>query len=111
MEISHSELKRCDLIKVSGRVDSATAPELKAAIDEVLNNGHYKLVLDMNGVKFISSAGLGVLIATQKVCKRYNRGELVLADLQPNILSSIKLAGFVPLFKIFDDNVSAVGYF
>lgn len=111
MDISHSELKRCDLIKVSGRVDSATAPQLKSALDEVMKNGHYKLVLDMSDVKFISSAGLGTLIATQKACKRYNRGELVLASLPEPILASVKLAGFVPLFKIFDDNVSAVGYF
>jgi anti-sigma B factor antagonist len=51
------------------------------------------------------------LIGTQKTCKRYNRGEVVITNIQPNILSALDLAGFTPFFKIFNDTVSAVGNF
>jgi len=65
----------------------------------------------LSGVEFMSSAGLRVLVNSQKNCRRFNRGELVLASVPKNICASLDLAGFVPLFKIFDDVTAAVGYF
>ena len=109
METTTTELKHCGLVKVTGRVDSATAPQLQETIDNLLKKGQYKLVLDMSGVEFMSSAGLRVLVITQKNCRRYNRGELALAALPENIKASLELAGFVPLFNIFDDPLIAVG--
>jgi len=109
MEISVTQYKHCDLIKAKGRVDSYTAPQLAEAFNNITNAGHYKIVFDMGELDFLSSAGLRVLINTQKNCKRYNRGELVLVNIPENILAALDLAGFVPLFKIYDDVVTAVG--
>ncbi len=111
MEINTTQYKHCDLVKASGRIDSLTAPELAEAMDEILNAGRYKIVLDMEDVDYMSSAGLRVLINTQKTCKRYNRGELVLARVPQRIYEALDLAGFVPLFKFFDDVIASVGYF
>jgi anti-sigma B factor antagonist len=111
MEITHTEYKRCDLVAVSGRVDSATAPKLAEKLSEITESGRFRIILDLSHLDFISSAGLRVLIGTQKNCKRYNRGEVALANIQPNIMSSLELAGFTPFFKIFDDTVAAVGNF
>jgi anti-sigma B factor antagonist len=59
----------------------------------------------------MSSAGLRVLISTQKEARRYNRGEVVLARVPKRIYEALELAGFVPLFKFFDDVTAAVGNF
>jgi len=59
----------------------------------------------------MSSAGLRALINAQKVCKRYNRGELVLVAVPENIRAALDLAGFIPLFKIYDDVLTAIGNF
>jgi anti-sigma B factor antagonist len=111
MQVTSTGYKHCDLIKVEGRIDSATAPELSDALNGIMENNHFKIVIDFSGVNFISSAGLRVLINTQKNCKRYNRGEVVLTNLSKNVYSSLDLAGFTELFKIFDDTVTAVGNF
>jgi len=111
MDVTTEQYKHCDLVKVSGRVDSYTAPRLAEVIDEITNDGRFKLVLDMDGVDYMSSAGLRVMISTQKACKRYNRGEVILAAVPRRIYEALDLAGFVPLFKFFDDSTSAVGYF
>lgn len=111
MEVTTTEYKHCDLIKASGRVDSATASILAGAMDAITNNGHYKIVLDLSDVEYMSSAGLRVLISTQKTCKRYNRGEVVLALVPERIYEALDLAGFVPLFKFFDNTIDAVGNF
>ena len=111
MEISFNEYKHCDLVKASGRIDSETAPELAAAFEKIMEEGRFKIVFDMEDVDFISSAGLRVLINTQKTCKRFNRGEMILANVPPNIYDAMDLVGFVPLFKFFDSTVDAVGHF
>ncbi|MDR3572676.1 MAG: STAS domain-containing protein [Anaerolineaceae bacterium] len=111
METTSTQYKHCDLIKIQGRIDSATAPQLTQAINTSLDSGRYKLVLDFGEVEFISSAGLRVLINAQKTCRHYNRGEVVLACVPANIFSALDIAGFTNLFKIFDDILSAVGNF
>ena len=111
MEVTTQQFKRCDLVKATGRVDSATAPQLEEAFDAIMEDDHYRIVFDMSDVDFISSAGLRVLINTQKTCKRWNRGQLVLASVPERILDALDLAGFIPLFAFYDDVVEAVGSF
>jgi anti-sigma B factor antagonist len=111
METVLTKYKHCDMIKVSGRVDSLTAPKLVEELNKITTSGHFKIVVDLSEVQFLSSAGLRILIATQKNCKRYNRGEVVLAAVPENILAVFELAGFTSIFKIFDNVISAVGAF
>lgn len=111
MEIKTTQLKRCTLVEVSGRIDSATAPQLQAALKELNETSQFKLVLDLKNVDFISSAGLWVLVNAQKNCKRFNRGELVLASVSQRVHSALDLAGFVPYYRIFPDSAQAVGAF
>ena len=109
MEITTTQFKHSDLVKAKGRVDSYSAPQLADAFNKLTEAGRYKLVFDMSELDFLSSAGLRVLINTQKNCKRYNRGELILVNIPENIYAALDLAGFIPLFRIYDDVVEAVG--
>ena len=111
MEITHTQYKHCDLVNVKGRIDSYTAPQLAETFNKITEDGRFKIALEMDELGFMSSAGLRALINTQKVCKRYNRGELVLVGVPENIRAALDLAGFIPLFKIFDDVLTAVGNF
>ena len=109
MEIISSRFKHCDVVKVTSRVDSSTAPKLAEELARINEDGRYKIVMDFSQLEFISSAGLRVLISTLKNCKRYNRGDVLLAGLPANILSVFDLAGFTSIFKIHNDVLSAVG--
>jgi anti-sigma B factor antagonist len=111
MEISTTEFKRCSLVKATDRVDSQTAPQLAEAFEAITEAGRYNIVFDMTEVSFVSSAGLRVMIDVQKTCKRWNRGELVLAGVGAQIHSAMELVGFLPLFQMFEDVTAAVGYF
>ena len=111
MEITTKQFKHCDLIKATGRIDSQTAPQLAEALDVINEIDRFKIVFDMSGVGFVSSAGLRVMINVQKTCKRLNRGEMVLACVPQRIYEAFDLGGFVPLFKFFDEVVEAVGSF
>lgn len=111
MEVNTIQYKHCDLVKVTGRIDSSTAPKFQEALSAITDEGRFKIVVDFSKVEFLSSAGLRALIITQKVCKRYNRGEVVLCALPVNIGQTIELAGFNSIFKIFVDPLMAVGSF
>ncbi len=109
MEVSNKQFKHCDLVTVTGRVDSATSPKLSEALDAIAAEGRFKIVIDMGELEYMSSAGFRALIAAQRNCKRYNRGEVVLANVPANINSALELAGFTTLFRIFPDVTTAVG--
>jgi anti-sigma B factor antagonist len=111
MTITKTDYKHCSLVKMDGRVDSNTGDSLMEAFEELNDDGVYKIVFDMTDVEFMSSKGWWVLIQTQKACRRYNRGEVVLANVPQKILDSLDLVGMTHYFKVFDDVVSAVGYF
>lgn len=111
MEVIITHYKRCDVLSISGRVDSNTAPLFQEETVKLTNEGKYKLVFDMGKVEYLSSAGLRILIVTQKECKRFNRGEVLLANVPPKIFSSLDLAGFTALFKIHKNIVDAVAAF
>jgi len=111
MEVSITKFKRCDMIKVTGRINSQTAPQLAEALKGILDAEQHRIVFDMSDVDFISSAGLRVLIEAQKTCKRWNRGEVALARVPQQVRETLDLAGFVPLFQFFDSTVEAVGSF
>jgi len=111
MEFTTTHFKRCDLINTSGRIDGVSAPQLEEALTALTKVGKFKIILDMSDVNFMSSAGWWVLIRTQKNCRRYNRGELVLVNVNDRIRTSLDLIGMGGYFKLFADVTSAVGSF
>ncbi len=111
MEYTITQHKRCSVLKVSGRVDGSTSPQLETAIKEVIDAGIYKIVVDMSDVDFMSSAGWWVLIEAQKKCKKNNQGEAVLVGVKEKIRSSLNLVGMDDYFKMFASDTEAVGSF
>jgi anti-sigma B factor antagonist len=111
MEVSITQFKRCDVVKASGRVDSNTAPSLADALNSITEAARFKIIFDMTDITFVSSKGWWVLIDTQKKCKRYKRGELVLVNMCKEIQESLNLVGLGSYFKYFDDVTAAVGSF
>jgi len=111
MDIAHRAFKRVDLVTVSGRVDSSTAPDLEATFRGIHDARRFRIVLDMADLEYVSSAGLRVLVSTLKNCRRYNRGDLRLANVPDFIAGVLQLSGLDALFKTFPDAVEAVGTF
>jgi anti-sigma B factor antagonist len=109
MEISTIQYKHCDVVQPQGRIDSATAPQLEAALNALTQAGRFKIILDMTHINFVSSAGWWVLIGAQKTCKKLNRGEVAIACIASGIRESLKLVGMDEYFRIYDDMTSAVG--
>jgi anti-sigma B factor antagonist len=111
MECTVTQFKRCDVVKVKGRIDNFTAPQLAQVLTDLQINNRFRIVCDMSEVDFLSSAGWWTLIRAQKTSRRWHRGEVVLVGLKEPIRDSMKLVGIGPYFKQFDDVAAAVGSF
>jgi anti-sigma B factor antagonist len=111
MEITSQQFKHCDLLSIKGKVDSFTAPDLIKAIEALNSESRYKIILDLGELDYMSSAGFRALLLGQRNCKRFNRGEIVLAKVPKKVMDALELTGFKPLFKLFDEIAPAVGNF
>ena len=109
MEITTEQFKRVDVVKASGRIDSSTAPQLAEVLKQLTDGRRFRIVFDMSEVEFLSSAGLRVLLDTQRTCRQYKRGDLVLATPAEGIKRTLELAGFNTLFNVYDALLDAVG--
>lgn len=81
------------VIAPSGRIDTATAPDLEAAIGGAIDGGARRLLVDLAGVPYISSGGLRVLLATAKRLREPGDG-FALSALAPEVDRVMRLTGF-----------------
>ncbi|MBY0463887.1 MAG: STAS domain-containing protein [Burkholderiales bacterium] len=110
MEVTVIAQEPVTVLAVQGSVDGLTAEPLTQAFAAQIEAGHNKLVADMSGVSYISSAGLRALLITLKSC-RAKSGDFRLAAVQPAVLSVLSMAGFTKLIKVFDSTTLAAGSF
>ena len=84
-------------LALSGRLDTITAPELEKELGSSLA-GVTRLVLDLAGLEYISSAGLRVLLSTQKVMNR--QGNMRLVHVNETIMDIFEVTGFADILTI-----------
>jgi anti-anti-sigma factor len=111
MKATHEELKRSDVITLVGRIDSSNATQLDNFLKtNLVDRGHYNIVVEMSGVTYVSSAGLRALVALQREASKH-RGRVVLAAPSDRVDEVMKLAGLQTLFPSYPDTTQAVGSF
>ena len=84
-------------VTIAGRLDTTTAPQLEAALKESYE-GVEKLVLDFTALEYISSAGLRVLLAAQKVMNK--QGEMIIRNVNETINEIFEVTGFIDILTI-----------
>ena len=84
-------------IHIEGRLDANTAPALEGAICREIEDNR-NLILDMKEMSYISSAGLRVLLSTQK--KLQKDGSLIIKNVRPEVMDIIEITGFADILTI-----------
>jgi stage II sporulation protein AA (anti-sigma F factor antagonist) len=95
------------VVALSGRVDSASSPELETSLLRHLGSGEKRLLVDFAEVEYISSAGLRVLLLLAKKLKD-GGGRLVLSAMPESVRLVFELAGFLPIFAIEPSRASGL---
>jgi anti-sigma B factor antagonist len=95
------------IVTVGGEIDVYTAPKLREQLVDLVNSGQYHLVVDMEGVEFLDSTGLGVLVGGLKRVRAHD-GSLRLVCTQERILKIFRITGLTKVFPIHDSVADAV---
>ena len=109
MDLSLSTRQEGDktVVVVGGEIDVYTAPKLREQLIDLVSNGSYQLVVDMENVDFLDSTGLGVLVGGLKRVRAHD-GSLQLVCTQERILKIFRITGLTKVFPIHSSVEEAV---
>ena len=96
------------VVDVKGEIDVYTAPKLREKLIELVSEGSYDVVVNLEGVDFLDSTGLGVLVGALKRVKAHD-GSLSLVCTQDKILKIFKITGLTKVFPINSSVEEATG--
>ena len=95
------------IVAVGGEIDVYTAPKLRDKITELVGNGDYNLVIDMEKVDFLDSTGLGVLVGGLKKVRAHD-GSMRLICNQERLLKIFRITGLAKVFAIHGSQADAL---
>jgi len=95
------------VLRMRGRLDAASAPDLEKKLSQEIAEGNHKIVLDFGGVDYSSSAGMRVLLSKTKELKELNGG-LYCSSIGDDVMSIINLAGFQRIIIIHQTEKEAI---
>ena len=106
--IDHGDIK---ILEIKGKITIGEGDvKLRHAVNELLESGARKIVMDLSGLKYIDSSGIGELVSCYTTIT--NRGgQLRLTNLHNKILSLLQLTALVSVFQIMDSNDDALKSF
>jgi anti-anti-sigma factor len=101
MEIQTRKESKTTIISVKGRIDAVTAPRLEKNLFDLIAQGETALLLNLQELDYISSAGLRSILSAAKQLKAKS-GELFIAGLQGSVRDVFQMSGFYTIFRIFE---------
>ena len=111
LEITQRETNGIYLLTLKGRL--VLGPEsngLRTTIDNLLSSGATRIVVNLEDVNFVDSAGLGTLIEIHRKTKAKG-GRLMLTNLGPKLRQALEIARLLTLFETFATEADAVASF
>lgn len=97
LNINETMENQSAVVSLEGRLDTVTAPELEKALQEILPE-LTELTLDFAALDYISSAGLRVLLSTQKVMNK--QGKMMLTNVNEAVMEIFEVTGFTDILTI-----------
>lgn len=103
-----SDIAGWTVVSVFGEVDVATSPQLREQLIKLVGDGRVRLVLDLEGVDFLDSTGLGTIVSALKRVRTHG-GDLRLVCTEARITRLFEITGLdkaVPLHRSLDAAVA-----
>lgn len=108
MKVERKELNGINIIKLAGQIRISTQNEFKDLLDSlVIENGGKTVIVNMDGIIYMNSAGLGIIIDTYKKFKEMN-GKIVLCNLVPEIMNLFEVTKLNRFIEIYESESEAI---
>jgi anti-sigma B factor antagonist len=95
------------ILAVSGEMNAVTSKEVENRLTNLIMGGNKKLIVNLAGLNYISSAGLRVFLAGNKLIKK-QKGELRISNLNDLVKEVFEISGFTMIFDIYPDEAAAL---
>jgi anti-sigma B factor antagonist len=109
-KIVQREQEGVSVLELKGYLDAHTAPKLEEALQNLMKNSRFNIVVNCRDLSYISSAGLGVFMAFIEDVRKH-RGDIKLTNMSPKVYNVFDLLGFPLLYEIFKDEQEAITRF
>lgn len=103
MEVNFTEKGRHKIININGDVNIFNASQLQKAFLSIAEDENESVVINLSGVNYMDSSGIGALVAGQKKIKA-NNSSFGLVNVNDNVLNILKLATLDRFFKIYTES-------
>ena len=107
MKLTHERSGSADVLRIEGRINAGSAPELEKEVLALVERGEGSVVLELARVDYVSSAGLRVFLTAVRALAGGSRG-FALAAPTPDVMEVIKLTGFHRVLTIRDSVEAAL---
>ena len=104
------DVTNCDgwsVVAVTGELELATAPRLRQQVVSLIGGGRAQLVIDLSGVDFIDSVGLGVVVGALKRCRTHG-GDLMVAGAVPRVRALFEITRLDEIIDLHPDLAAAL---
>jgi anti-sigma B factor antagonist len=95
------------IVEASGRLEGESCVELREIAKRLTFDGGRYFVLDMSGISYMDSAGLGLLLSIYATI-RNQRGDLKLLNVSERVKELLRTTNLIDVFQIFDDETEAI---
>ncbi len=103
VRIQTEEAGECRAIcRISGELDAYTAPDLRDALDKLVDEGSSWIIADLTELTYLDSTGLGILVGTAKRCRQAG-GDLAVACARTNLLKIFQISGTQEILNVLPD--------
>ncbi len=107
MDIEVTQTGGVTLVVPTGDLDMGTADQMKRTLSDLVEKGQSKLVMDLTGVAYVDSSGLGALVAAMKQARAVG-GNLKLCGLQEDVRSIFEMTRLIKVMAVHSDRQEAV---
>jgi anti-anti-sigma factor len=107
MTITSTHAGDAVVLRVAGRLDAITSPEFEKTYQQCINSESRRMVVDFEGVEYVSSAGLRAILLAAKMVHA-GGGVLGLSGLRGTVKDTLEMAGFCALFPVYDSMEAAL---
>lgn len=105
-EVIREDRNEVSILRLKGFLDAHTAPQFEKAIQDLLTEDRYKIIVSMSDLSYISSAGLGVFMGFIEEI-REKEGDIKLSNMSDKVFKVFDLLGFPALYQIFKEESEA----
>jgi anti-sigma B factor antagonist len=105
-EVVREDRKEISILRLRGFLDAHTAPQFEQAIQDLIGERRFKIIVSMSSLNYISSAGLGVFMGFIEEI-RENDGDIKLSNMSDKVFKVFDLLGFPALYQIYKEESEA----